>query len=69
MIKPLNPTGLLKARLALLYGDGKAQTYNTGWIPTGIGNHFTNAVKNYTGMTAESAVTTVQNPTRPLARA
>jgi type IV secretion system protein VirD4 len=61
-IGAMAPNDFYLARLALLFGDGKAQTSNTGWWSAGnVGqlNDFTGAVKQYTGMTAESAISSV----------
>jgi type IV secretion system protein VirD4 len=58
----LSPQDFYHLRLALLFGDGKAQAFNTRWSFSGGGHHvndFASAVKSYTNMSSESAISAV----------
>ena len=60
----LAPQDFHLLRLALLFGDGKAQAFNAHWKYNGSGslspvNDFTSAVKAYAGQTTESAISAV----------
>jgi type IV secretion system protein VirD4 len=58
-IGELKPLDFHLARLALLFGDGKAHVSDASFAGGNMIHDFAGAVKNYTGMTAESAVSTV----------
>jgi type IV secretion system protein VirD4 len=53
------------ARLALVFGDGKAQVYNPVFAQNMATRDFATAFKNYTNMTEESAVSHVFNWLQP----
>jgi type IV secretion system protein VirD4 len=58
------PQDFYLLRLALLFGDGKAQAFKARWQYNGFGsvspvNDFTSGVKAYTNMTTESAISAV----------
>jgi type IV secretion system protein VirD4 len=60
----LAPQDFYLLRLALLFGDGKAQAFKVRWHHNSAGslnpvNDFASAVKAYTGMTTESAISAV----------
>jgi type IV secretion system protein VirD4 len=62
-IGQMQPDAFYLARAALIYGDGKAQTHNLIWEVPQVGmvpvTEATQAMKTYTGMTAESAISSV----------
>jgi type IV secretion system protein VirD4 len=62
-IEQMQADAFYLARLALIYGDGKAQTHNLIWEVPPNGTlqvtEPTQAMKTYTGMTSESAISSV----------